>query len=127
MERLDALIATHQWADVQTLAGSVLTDDSTNVTAMGGRALAAAESGDRAGALRFAAKIADVQSRSGTNPTQEWRAAIASALGDKAMALAELERGYPGGAVPNYSWHNTILYELMRDYAPFQEYIRSKG
>lgn len=43
------------------------------------------------------------------------------------QALAHLQQGHPGGSVPNYSWHNDVLYEQLGDYPPFQEYIRQKG
>jgi len=76
---MEALIATHQWNDVHTLADA------------------------------------------------GWRATIAAALGRKSKAFADLERGYPGGGIPNYSWHDSILYEFLRDNPPFQEYIRPKG
>jgi hypothetical protein len=126
-ERMDALIATHRWADVRPLADSVDAEDSANIDAIGARALAEAEIGDRAAALRSVASIVGGHNQDGTIREADWRASVAAALGNKAEALAELERGYPGGGVPNYSWHNSILYELLRDYPPFQDYIRPKG
>jgi len=126
IERVDALVATHQWAAVRPLADSLASEDSTNVDAIGARALAQAEIGDRAGASRSAALIIGGHNQGGTNHEADWRATVAAALGDKVEALAALEQGYPGGSVPNYSWHGTILYELLRDYPPFQEYIRPK-
>jgi len=127
LERLDALLATHRWADVRPLADSLASEDPANVDVIGARALAEAETGDRAAALRSAALIVGGHNHCGTNAEADWRATIAAARGEKAEALADLEQGYPGGSVPNYRWHRSILYEFMRDYPPFQEYIRPKG
>ena len=97
-----------------------------SIDAIGFRALAEAEMGDRVGALRSVASIEDVTRPGRVNSAEEWRATIAAAVGQKAEALAHLEQGHPDGSVPDYRWHDDILYELMRDYPPFQEYIRPK-
>ncbi|HMA02664.1 MAG TPA: serine/threonine-protein kinase, partial [Gemmatimonadaceae bacterium] len=127
MERMEALIATHKWSDVRPLADSLATENPASVDAIGARALAEVETGDRAAAVRSAALIVGGHTHGGINSEADWRATVAAALGGKAEALADLEQGYPGGSIPNYSWHDSILYELLRDYQPFQEYIRPKG
>lgn len=126
-ERMDALIAGHRWADVRPLADSLASEDPSNVDAIGARALADAETGDREAALRSAALIIGGHNHGGINSEADWRATVAAARGEMAEALADLEQGYPGGSVPNFHWHGTILYELIRNYPPFQEYIKPKG
>lgn len=127
VERARALVATHRWGDLHFLADSLWAADPKNIDAIGFRALAKAEMGDRVGALQSVAAIEDVTRPGRDNPAEEWRATIAAALGQKAEALAHLEQGHPDGSVPDYRWHEDILYELLRDYPPFQEYIRPKG
>ena len=127
VERARALIATHRWGDLHFLADSLWAEDRMSIDAIGFRALAEAEMGDRVGALRSVASIEDVTRPGRVNSAEEWRATIAAAVGQKAEALAHLEQGHPDGSVPDYRWHEDILYELMRDYPPFQEYIRPKG
>ena len=122
-----ALIATHQWAALRPLADSLTADDTANVNAKGFLALAKAETGDRAGAARTAMTFFSHASWSGTAPAEDWHATVSAALGDKAGAFAHMQQGHPDGALPLYSWHDSILYELMRDYPPFLEYIRPKG
>jgi hypothetical protein len=126
-ERMDALIAGHRWADVRPLADSLASEDPSNVEAIGAHALAEAETGDREAALRSAALIVGGHNHGGINGEADWRATVAAARGEMAEALAELEQGYPGGSIPNYHWHGTILYELMRDYPPFREYAKPRG
>jgi tetratricopeptide (TPR) repeat protein/TolB-like protein len=126
-ERARALAALQQWADLRSVADSLFAEDSSNLNAKALSALAEAETADRADAKRIAATIFSRATRSGDGLAQDWRATISAALGDKAEAFAQLQQGYPRGAVRDYSWHGTIVYELLRDYPPFQEYIKPKG
>jgi hypothetical protein len=127
IERGWALVATHQWVALRPLADSLTAEDTASVDAKGFLALAEAEAGDRAGAARTAATFVSRASRSGPNSAQDWHAIVFAALGNMAEAFAQPQEGLPGGALLDYSWHDSILYELMRDYPPFQEYIRPKG
>jgi hypothetical protein len=112
---------------LRAIAESLSAENPGNVNAEGFLALAQARAGDSAAAMRTATMITGgATTRVGTNTAPDWHAAIAAALGHKADALAYLQRGYSGG-LPDFSWHGSIVYELLRDYPPFQEYIRPKG
>jgi hypothetical protein len=56
-----------------------------------------------------------------------WRATVFAALGDKSRSLAQLRLALPAAGRIDWDWHDEPIYELMRDYAPFQEYIKPKG
>jgi len=90
-------------------------------------AFAAAERGDRALAESTVAAMPEGANARQQSLFQVWRATVFAALGDKSRSLAQLRLALPRAGRIDWDWHDEPIYELMRDYAPFQEYIKPRG
>lgn len=131
--RLELLVATRQWAALESSADDVLREDPRSIIGLRMRGVALAMQGKRALALGVDSVLATA-----TTPEQladlcygalpgacrrVARAYIAAALGDKACAVSLLDyRSFND----NFA-HYELIGELLRDYPPFQEYIRNRG
>ena len=56
-----------------------------------------------------------------------WRGRIAALLGDREEAMALLLEAHAQGRPFGWSWHRDVDLESLRDYPPFQEFLRPKG
>lgn len=61
------------------------------------------------------------------NRLELWRATVFAALGDKFGSFAQLRLAVPTAGRTDWDLHDEPIYELMRDHAPFEEYIKPKG
>ena len=127
LERARALLAAHCWADAGALADSLVSEEPRISETLGMKALAAAERGDRALAERTVGALPKGTDARQQNLFEVWRATVFAALGDKSRSLAQLRLALPQAGRSDWDWHDEPIYELMRDYAPFQEYIKPKG
>ena len=92
------------------------------------RGWAALRLGDSTGA-RAAERQLDAMERLPyiTRAELTWaRALLAAAAGDRERAVAILRSVDEAPAAGPGSWHGTSLFELLRDYPPFQEMIKAR-
>ncbi|WP_310569946.1 hypothetical protein [Gemmatimonas sp.] len=131
--RLELLAATRQWAALESGAGDVLRESPRSIIGLRMRGVALAMQGKRAQALGVDSVLA-----AATTPEQladlcygalpgacrrVARAYIAAALGDKARAVSLLDyRSFND----NFA-HYDMIGEWLRDFPPFQEYIKPRG
>ena len=84
--------------------------------------MAAAGAGDREAAQQYATRLADMDGAT------VWRAYIAAALGDREQAVELLREAFDqGGTGFMGGWHRTGQLQPLRDYPPYQEFMRPKG
>jgi len=132
--QLELLAATRQWPALEALTTNVLQLDRVNIPALRLQGVALAMQGKRAQALAVDSALASTTAlerpadqcatgRSGAC-RRHARAYIAAALGDKARAVSLLEfRAFTDITFDHYD----LIGEWLRDYPPFQQYIRPKG
>jgi len=132
--QLELLAATRQWPALEALTTNVLRLDRVNIPALRLQGVALAMQGKRAQALAVDSLLASTtvlerpadQCATGRSGAcrRTARAYIAAALGDKARAVSLLEfRAFNDITFDHYD----LIGEWLRDYPPFQEYIRPKG
>ena len=132
--QLELLAATRQWPALEALTTNVLALDRANIQALRLQGVALAMQGKRAQALAVDSLLASTTTRE--RPGDQCasmrsggcrgvaRAYIAAALGDKARAVSLLDlRAFNDITFDHYD----LIGEWLRDYPPFQEYIRPKG
>jgi tetratricopeptide (TPR) repeat protein len=100
-------------------------DSMYSITNLG---LLAARQGRRADADLAMAKLARIRGRSlGAQPTR-WRAAIASVLQDREMAVRLLRQAFAEGMeAPRQELHADIEFSGLRGYAPFDSLMKPPG
>ena len=131
--RLEVLAATRQWAALESSADDVLREDPRSIIGLRMRGVALGMQGKRALALGVDSVLATA-----TTPEQladlcysalpgacrrVARAYIAAALGDKARAVSLLDYRSFNDTFAHYD----LIGEWLRDYPPFQEFIRNRG
>ncbi len=122
-----------RWADADTLFRALAREYPTsvgypdNVEYLGHLAMIAARRGDRSAALELAGRLKALE-RFQPLPGQEamiFRAKIAALLGDPEEAMRLLTAAY--GSSGTTELHGDYDLEVLRDYPPFQEFVRPKG
>jgi DNA-binding SARP family transcriptional activator/tetratricopeptide (TPR) repeat protein len=122
-----------RWADADTLFNALVRDYPAsrgypdNTEYLGYLGMIAAHRGERARARGIAAQLQS-RERAQPIPGQEavvYRAKIAALLGDREEAMRLLIAAY--GAAGTTELHGDADLEGMRDYPPFQEFVRPKG
>ena len=131
--RLELLAAMHRWPELEASTGDILKSDAANIVALRLRGVAFAMQGKRALALGVDSTLASAttserlvdQCYSGIPGScrRVARAYIAAALGDKARAVSLLDFRTFNDIFAHYD----LLGEWLRDYPPFQEYIKPRG
>jgi DNA-binding SARP family transcriptional activator/TolB-like protein len=123
-----ALYYAERWDVAQQLFEELAEEYPENRECLAALGLLAARRGDRAEAARISEQLRS----SGNNLSKQnrwYRARIAAVLGEKEQAIALLQQDVD--MVPpqdRYLWvHRGIDFESLRDYPPFQEFMRPKG
>lgn len=131
--RLELRAAMHRWPTLDSSTARIVATDPANIVALRWRGVALAMQGQRALALRVDSTLA-----AATAPERRAdlcilgargacrrvaRAYIAAALGDRARAVSLLDFR----TFNDWSAHYDLIGEWLRDYPPFQEFIKPKG
>ena len=131
-DRAAVLMATHHWRELAAIADTLVTADPGNVYALRQRGVALAMQG-----RRIEAEAVDRALERDTRPIRPVdgcpsalrtcrsmaRAFIAAALGDKARAVSLLDYDYFNEQFAHFE----LIGELLRDYAPFRDFIVPRG
>jgi tRNA A-37 threonylcarbamoyl transferase component Bud32/tetratricopeptide (TPR) repeat protein/TolB-like protein len=124
-----ALYQAARWNDAQRLYEELAEGYPEHTRYLAALGQLAARRGDREEALRISEGLRSVE-----YPLREWRAtrmraSIKAVLGDREEAMTLLQQVIDQ-IVPGTYWvglHRDIDFESLRDYAPFQEFLRPKG
>ena len=122
-----ALLGTRDYRAVRSAAEIWVSRDSTSPAALYYLGISAAHLGDRAVALGMERRLAALKQPYLYGENTDYRAAIFAVLGDKGMALELLRQAYSEGYYFGHHTHRDPDYDPLRDFPPFQEFIRPKG
>jgi tetratricopeptide (TPR) repeat protein/tRNA A-37 threonylcarbamoyl transferase component Bud32 len=113
--------------EAQMVFESLVDDDASKVTYRGVRGFFAAIAGDSAQARTDAGWLATLDRPYLYGGNTYWRAAIAGALGERDEAVNLLRQAFSEGFQHNWTmlWRSEL--SPLRDYPPFQEWLRPKG
>jgi hypothetical protein len=97
-----------------------------NVDYLGFLGASEARLGDRRSAATMDSSLALVQQPYIRGRHTLWRAQIAALLGDRDAAVRLLRQADAEGAVVAIDLHRESDFESLRDYPPFQDFVRPK-
>jgi tetratricopeptide (TPR) repeat protein len=126
------LYRAERWGDALRLYEELAEEYPENTTYLAGLGKLAARRGDREEALRISDELRGLSTSSVQSAYVPLRRArIAALLGDRDEAMTLLRLAIDEGATP-FSGHGTWLhrdidFESLREYPPFQEFLRPKG
>jgi len=128
-ERLQTLYAAGRWDAARALAEELVNERPDNMSYQGLLGALAAVRGDRRGAERADRVLAFRRQPFLRGRATYWRACVAARLGDRATAVSLLiQADAQGLPFSLYRWlHADPSLEGLRDYPPFQEFLRPKG
>jgi hypothetical protein len=98
-----------------------------SIALLGNRGVVAARLGDRTAATQFSEELASIDRPYTFGGPTVWRARIAALLGESSQAVSLLRQAYEEGAAFGVWLLHDMDLESLRNFAPFQEFIRSKG
>jgi serine/threonine protein kinase len=123
-----ALYCAEEWEEAAVLLEHLLLEPPDSETIRGTLAAIAARRGDREEALRLLGEPPESSAPWVAAGHTLWRARIAALLGEQQRAVDLLQAAIAEGAlaVPAEA-HYHMDFEPLRDYPPFQEFVRPKG
>jgi tetratricopeptide (TPR) repeat protein len=126
-EEWDEAEALFAGIHAEELTGSRAADRRRIVHSVGYLGVIAARQGNREEALRWSEELAASDFPYINGYETLWRGRIASVLGDREEAMALLLEAHAQGRYFGWAWHRDPALESLRDYPPFQEFMRPKG
>jgi serine/threonine protein kinase/tetratricopeptide (TPR) repeat protein len=123
-----ALYCAEEWEEAAALLVQLLLELPESETIRGTLAAIAARRGDREEALRVLGERPEGDAPWVAGGNALWQARIAALLGEQQRAVDLLKTAIAEGAlvVPAQA-HYHMDFEPLRDYPPFQEFVRPKG
>ena len=115
-----------RWSDADTLLAALIAEEPDNIGYRGVRGVSLAHLGRRDEALEFGAWLAQLDGLFLDGTHTRWRAAIAAALGSREDAVRLLQQAYDEGMELGYYHHRDPEWESLRDYRPYQEFVRAR-
>jgi len=125
--RGEAFYYAERWSDAATLFASLSAEAPDNVEFRGYRGVALAHLGRREEAMQTDVWLEQLDRPFLSGVHTRWRAAIAAARGDREAAVRLLKQAYQEGMNLGYDHHRDPEWETLRDYLPYQEFVRPKG
>ncbi|MDH3458379.1 MAG: hypothetical protein OER90_16170, partial [Gemmatimonadota bacterium] len=122
-----ALYAAERWDQADSLFREAEAAAPRDVTVQGYLGLLAARRGDREEALRISDQLAGMADPYEFGREEYVQASIAAQLGDLDRAMVLLREAYARGRMFGIYLHGDMDLEPLRDYPPFQEFIKPKG
>jgi Tfp pilus assembly protein PilF len=128
-ELAELVYQAERWDDAQRLYEGLAGEYAENTTYLAALGKLAARRGDRDEALRISEELRSVELALLEPRHTLWRAEIAALLGDRAGAMTLLQQAVGLGVNLGHGiWlHYDVELESLRDYPPFQEFLRPKG
>jgi len=123
----NALWVVGRWDDLENLIVQLIEKEPSEHQLAGWLGVVAAIRGDNAEAMRISDELPVGDSlRDGAWGTY-WQASIAAHLGEKDRAVKLLAEAFSKGYPYGFAFHNSMEFEPLWDYPPFQELIEPKG
>jgi tetratricopeptide (TPR) repeat protein/TolB-like protein/tRNA A-37 threonylcarbamoyl transferase component Bud32 len=122
-----ALYMRERWAEARAVFDSLQRSRPADINYLGYLGATYARLGDRPAAAMVDSQLADVKQAYLRGSHTRWRAQIAALLGDGARAVQLLIQAEREGLNLGIELHAEPDFEPLRDYAPFQAFIRPKG
>jgi tetratricopeptide (TPR) repeat protein len=122
-----ALYAAERWDEAEALFREVASATPRDAVAQGYLGVLAARRGDRAEALRISDQLEGMADPYDFGHDVYLQARIAAQLGDRDQAMVLLREAYARGRALWIHLHRDMDLEPLRDYPPFQEFIKPKG
>ncbi len=122
-----AFYYAERWSDADTLFASLVADVPDNVDFRGRRAVALAHLGRRAEALAIDVWLQTQGNKFRRGGHTRWRAAIATALGDRGGAVQLLQQALEEGMPLGWVHDRDPEWETLRDNQAYLELIRPRG
>lgn len=116
-ERLEVLMATHNWPELEAQADTLLAANPADLYALGERGVALAMRRRRAEAERIVSQLGTGDHRWDGGQDKRAMLLILAALGENARAMGLLDWGEQTDNPPQY----TLVGELMKGYPPFRQ------
>ncbi len=118
-----------RWDEARTVFDSLLAANPDNINYLGYLGTTLARLGNRDHAIAIDSQLA--ASDHSVSPFEwglqaRWRAHIAAVLGEKERAVRLLRQAYREGSAYDITLHRDIDFENLRDYAPFEDFMRPR-
>jgi len=122
-----ALYLRERWADARAVFDSLHRAQPQNIDYLGYLSATYARLGDRERAATLDSKLASMNQPYIRGLHTRWRAQVAAVLGDRERAMRLLRQAADEDIPVGIELHAEIDFEALRDYPPFQAFIRPKG
>jgi tetratricopeptide (TPR) repeat protein len=120
------LYLARHWDEAQHVIENLLQEFPHNIDYLGQLGVLAARRGDRAEALKISEQVGRVDQPYSFGLPQWWQARIAAVLDERDRAVTLLQEARAQGHVDD--WHTPAIdFESLRNYPPFQGFMRPKG
>ena len=126
-ERAQAWYWAERWSDVDTMFVALLENAPVNLSYRGPRGVTLAHLGHRDRALEIDRWLEQLERPYLLGTNTKWRAAIAAALGNQEKALQLLQQAYSEGMRLGYEFSRDPEWKPLRDYRPYQQFVRPRG
>jgi tetratricopeptide (TPR) repeat protein len=125
--RAQALYAAERWDEARVLVDSIRLESPDDEVMHGLQGAIAARLGNTEETMRIDAELAAIDRPYSYGRPELWRAKIAAILGDREQAVSLLREAYEKGQGYGTRYLHDMDLESLRDYPPFEEWIRPKG
>jgi tetratricopeptide (TPR) repeat protein len=122
-----ALYRAERWEQARMLAEELARANPADANAQGFLGVLAARLGRRDEALSVSEHLEGMADPYDFGRDVYWQACIASLLGERERAMVLLREAYARGRVFSILLHTDMDLEPLRDYPPFQEFLKPKG
>lgn len=122
-----ALLNAKRWEEAREHYQGLVDEFPNNIAWHGLLGVAAARSGDHEEANRIAQWLADQDQPYMNGTNSFWRAQISAAQGDLEEAVTLFRQSYSEGMNYFAGYASPANFEELREYPPFQEFLRPRG
>ena len=123
----NALWMVGRWRDLEDLIVKLIDNEPSEHQLAGWLGVITAIRGDKATAMRISDDLPVGDSPRAVAWGTYWQASIAAHLGEKDRAVELLAEAFSKGYPYGFAFHNSMEFEPLWDYPPFQELIEPKG
>jgi len=123
----NALWMVGRWRDLEDLIVQLIDNEPSEHQLAGWLGVIAAIRGDKAKAMRISDDLPTGDSPRASAWGSYWQASIAAHLAEKDRAVELLAEAFSKGYPYGFAFHNSMEFEPLWDYPPFQELIEPKG
>ena len=124
---LRVLYLLERWEEAHRVAGELVREAPTNPDDLGYLGTLAARLGEGPEADGISARIRALEIPYDAGNATYWRARIAAVLGEREEAVRLLHEAHAEGLPFSVDLHTERDLDSLRDYPPFQEFMRPKG